>query len=474
MADMGVSQPKPNRWREIAAVFGPALFWAWCLLVLSGIEGPFFGELPLSFLGTVAMLLLIGVAIGASRFFVEPVNRRLLLLTVPFATFGLTASSLISSASLSQGFILFTIICKGLGIGGSMLLWGLWFALMDAKMVVAAVTKTAALAVGMFLALVALSAELAIAVGGLLPVLSGVAFLLAPQTPSGHVPKMDAGSAKRAFYAKRIAFGLAIGLVGSFVALGRAESVRSGGTSLTGLLAAAVAIAVFSGLAISRKGHALDVKYLPALPLLASGLLLVPFLGADSRLILQIAYASGWLCWMIMSAIELSAVKIRLGLDETILSFSEKLVVMAAWLTGSLLGQGVIGLTDVVWSSFVTIVVIVFAYLVVFAATLSLVGHVTKNEPILVPQGFKEQLAAACERIAAEHQLTMREQEVLSLLASGRSRPYIEATLHISTGTAKTHILHIYDKMGVHDREQLLDLAQKYMKELPKNTSVQK
>ncbi|MGV8083035.1 MAG: response regulator transcription factor [Coriobacteriia bacterium] len=90
---------------------------------------------------------------------------------------------------------------------------------------------------------------------------------------------------------------------------------------------------------------------------------------------------------------------------------------------------------------------------------------------MLVPQKFEAQLAAVCERIAAEHQLTAREQEVLSLLASGRSRPYIEAALHISTGTAKTHILHIYDKMGVHDREQLLDLAQKYMKELSQNTS---
>lgn len=55
--------------------------------------------------------------------------------------------------------------------------------------------------------------------------------------------------------------------------------------------------------------------------------------------------------------------------------------------------------------------------------------------------------------------LTRREQEVLVLLLKGRSIPYIKETLYISTNTAKTHVRHIYQKMGIHDRQELITLA---------------
>ncbi|MGV8083034.1 MAG: hypothetical protein AB2L09_05305 [Coriobacteriia bacterium] len=323
MADTGAPQPKSNRWHESATVLGPAFYWAWCLLLFSGIESAFHAEAPSSYPGTVAAVLFVVAVTGASRFFVKPGNRRLLLVTVPFATFGLVGSSLITDVSLDHRLIILISICRGLGLSGSALLWGLWFALMDARTVLPAVTKTTVLAIGMFLALVAMPTGVTFVVGGLLPIVSGIAFLLSPQAPSGHIPKADARPARRVFYSERLAFGLALGLVGSVVALGHTESVQSSATPLTVLFAGIAAVVLFLGLVIPLRGRALDVKYLPALPLLASGLLLVPFLGADSRLILQIAYASGWLCWMIMAAIQLSAIKIRLGLDETTVAFGQ-------------------------------------------------------------------------------------------------------------------------------------------------------
>jgi two-component system nitrate/nitrite response regulator NarL len=48
--------------------------------------------------------------------------------------------------------------------------------------------------------------------------------------------------------------------------------------------------------------------------------------------------------------------------------------------------------------------------------------------------------------------LTPREREVLALIASGASAPQIGDRLHLSTGTVKTHLLHLYDKLGVSDR----------------------
>lgn len=48
--------------------------------------------------------------------------------------------------------------------------------------------------------------------------------------------------------------------------------------------------------------------------------------------------------------------------------------------------------------------------------------------------------------------LSLREIEVLRGVASGNTNAAIAAHLHISQATVKTHLLHIYDKLGVSDR----------------------
>lgn len=63
--------------------------------------------------------------------------------------------------------------------------------------------------------------------------------------------------------------------------------------------------------------------------------------------------------------------------------------------------------------------------------------------------------------LAAEHRLTPRETEVFALLSRGRSIPYIRDELIISRETAATHAKHIYAKLGVHSRQELIDLVQR-------------
>lgn len=62
--------------------------------------------------------------------------------------------------------------------------------------------------------------------------------------------------------------------------------------------------------------------------------------------------------------------------------------------------------------------------------------------------------------LARSASLTPRETEVFTLLAQGRSIPYIRDELIISRETAATHAKHIYAKLGVHSRQELIDLAQ--------------
>ncbi|HSF82846.1 MAG TPA: response regulator transcription factor [Anaerolineales bacterium] len=55
-------------------------------------------------------------------------------------------------------------------------------------------------------------------------------------------------------------------------------------------------------------------------------------------------------------------------------------------------------------------------------------------------------------RLPAEENLSPREVEVLQLVAAGSSNSEIANQLHISQATVKSHLIHIFGKLGVSDR----------------------
>jgi two-component system nitrate/nitrite response regulator NarL len=81
------------------------------------------------------------------------------------------------------------------------------------------------------------------------------------------------------------------------------------------------------------------------------------------------------------------------------------------------------------------------------------INAVARGE-VVVPPGLQSGLADQIRvRSHAEHEhLTPRERDVLVRIAQGASAPQIGQDLHLSTGTVKTHLLHLYEKLGVSDR----------------------
>ena len=55
--------------------------------------------------------------------------------------------------------------------------------------------------------------------------------------------------------------------------------------------------------------------------------------------------------------------------------------------------------------------------------------------------------------------LSDRESEVLKLVAEGLSAPAIGRTIHLSTATVKTHLQHLYEKLGVSERAAAVAVA---------------
>ena len=71
------------------------------------------------------------------------------------------------------------------------------------------------------------------------------------------------------------------------------------------------------------------------------------------------------------------------------------------------------------------------------------------------PGDFKRELTA----IAEEHGLTAREEEVLGHLLRGKSISAVAADLFLSKNTVRSHVAHIYQKMDVHTRDELIELV---------------
>ena len=72
----------------------------------------------------------------------------------------------------------------------------------------------------------------------------------------------------------------------------------------------------------------------------------------------------------------------------------------------------------------------------------------------------QDALSARCATLARTCLLTPSERDVLELLAHGRSARYVADELGVSFNTVRTHIRHVYEKLGIHSRQDLIDLVE--------------
>ena len=84
------------------------------------------------------------------------------------------------------------------------------------------------------------------------------------------------------------------------------------------------------------------------------------------------------------------------------------------------------------------------------------VRSVARGEVALAPS-----IAAMLVQRVAKPAVTLspRETQVLALVAQGSSNPAIAAALFVSEATVKTHLLHVFEKLGVSDRTRAVTRA---------------
>ena len=71
---------------------------------------------------------------------------------------------------------------------------------------------------------------------------------------------------------------------------------------------------------------------------------------------------------------------------------------------------------------------------------------------------IRDRISKQCLLLQQSHGLSLRETEVMELIARGNSMAAIAERLVISENTVRTHAKHIYTKLDIHKRQELLDM----------------
>lgn len=81
------------------------------------------------------------------------------------------------------------------------------------------------------------------------------------------------------------------------------------------------------------------------------------------------------------------------------------------------------------------------------------------------PAGASRAFAESCLALGERFGLSKREVDVLGLLARGFSSARIQGELYIAAGTVNYHTRNIYAKLGVHSKQEVIDLVANELKE---------
>ena len=115
----------------------------------------------------------------------------------------------------------------------------------------------------------------------------------------------------------------------------------------------------------------------------------------------------------------------------------------------------------------VIVVALMFVLLLVSSFCLEMRDQDTKRlfaelhgEPVSAPADYRS-LEERCEEVGKQHKLTPRELEIMQLLCKGRTKAYIAETLYLTENTVKGHTKHIYSKLDVHSKQELLELVER-------------
>lgn len=352
-------------------------------------------------------------------------------------------------------------LLTGGGVAGFLILWGLILASQDEEQGEMSFAFTF-IAGGILMAILGLVPDSVLAVSlFFLPVLEFVCFLSlgkkqvgfeGNKAKQGGFPFSNSTEEGREFILVMARTFLSISLV-SFVwemFSASAQGVEFAKLSLfgIGLIVAAVVIFLFTRYS-SSVGFVATARWV--LPIMAIGLFFAAWGGMPS---LAIA------CLLLAAAHSSFETILRMQIIDFARKHGFGPVYIVGW------GFAAIALGSFVGPAFFHIlfpggsgvnrmhIVGILTFMVVISAFLF-----TGQMPSRSEEEKSDDISSRCMRMAERFGLSARETEVLGYLLEGRSHPYIRDELFISKSTVDTHVRHIYAKVGVNSKQDLIDAS---------------
>ena len=264
------------------------------------------------------------------------------------------------------------------------------------------------------------------------------------------------------FFGSRIIWGLVFGIAFAFASSVPTAASTAGPSAVWAVALGAIVLAL-SHFDQSPEGSTLWLFVL--FPTLITGLAYILFQDMATSKNAMLPVAVMWLAWHYQSFLQLPTYRQLTRLGTVSFAFAEKSALFIAFsasnaLCGQLLTLPALSEFQAALASFPFFVMIAMT-LVSSAVVLRHVVKYFPNTGFAKPasDGFDSQTENRIALLASSYGLSKREEEVAKLLSEGYSRPYIEKALYISKGTAKTHIHHIYQKLGVSSQDELIELV---------------
>ncbi len=257
---------------------------------------------------------------------------------------------------------------------------------------------------------------------------------------------------------------LLLAAVFTFVYGMRQASLVAGAGRHSTLSTAIVAGLIFAIVYLSPKR--LDVAKLSRAPLLlmTCGLLLAPVEGLVGQTVSSYLVSASFTLMRFLVGLMLYDMSRRTGIAIAPLIAANCAVQMFS-LLGTALSDGIHAAAgDAVGQGVVTAivcVVLVASFVLLFSERelearwgIKVLGGVPLDEMARASDG----VLARCDELVATYSLTPREAEIIRELARRRDSAAVARALAIAPGTLRAHTRHIYEKMGIHSREELYEL----------------
>lgn len=259
------------------------------------------------------------------------------------------------------------------------------------------------------------------------------------------------------YFGTRVVYGLSLGLL---LCLASTVTAPMAQKPMTTVICIVILVLALGLVWLTGKGGIASCYAVSVAPLISALLIALAFLGSSPGSLFGLLVVFAELAWCAQNLFQLPTYRRMTAMNPATFSYREYAAQIIPYYFAVAVFLPMV--QAIVAAGGIRLVVLAgtVLFVVLFGFSIgAMVRHGLQYQPAsgLGPDDEPEGRMAASR--AEFEQLTPREHDVLALLASGYSRPYIAKTLYLADGTVKTHIRHIYGKLGVNSQDELIEFV---------------